>query len=213
MALLSLMTDYEHGILYLFYDDNQRIYAGTSELPIATPPYPLTINCRTTRRIHEHSIRFYHGSETPVAQGPEGRPIEFIGYKTGQLQDALLALLERLVTQEGIPAREILVLSPFSRRKSQLAATEAKAGHISLGWSATSLTSDAPERVQIATIYSAKGLERAVIVLVELERWFGQLFKGVEIDKLLYVACSRASNYLLVLLPKPIPAAIRRFFE
>ena len=55
IALLGLLVNIEHSILYLFADDNQRIYAGTSELPLDTPPYLLTRNCRTTQCIHEQT--------------------------------------------------------------------------------------------------------------------------------------------------------------
>lgn len=216
LALLGLLTDYDHGILYFFYDDNQRIYAGTSELPIDAPPYPLTVNCRTTRHIHEQIMRFYRGesdANLPVARGPQGRPVEFVTYAAGGMQRTLQSLLKRLLTQQGVPAHEVMVLTPFSRHKSLVAVSRDDVDEVPLTWAVTSPLEEDTGQVQGATIHSAKGLERSVIVLAELERWVGQRFKAVDMERLLYVACSRASHHLIVLLPRPIPPELRRFFE
>src|SRR6266699_6212733 len=59
--LRSLLRDGENGIWYLFFDDNQRLYDRPLQFPIDVPPYQLTINCRTTQRIHDQVLKVnYH---------------------------------------------------------------------------------------------------------------------------------------------------------
>ena len=209
LGILGLLTSCEHGILSLFYDDNQCIHAGTSELPIDTPPYQLTVNCRTTRHIHEQILRFYRGAsdaDPPVARGPEGRPVELVTYGSGHMQHTLQTLLKRLIMRESVPSHEIMALTPFSRHKSLVTLSRDEANDVKLTWAVTPPSDEDRGPIQVATIHSAKGLERSVAVLAELERRIGQRFKAVDMERLLTPACSRASHHL-------IPTALRRFFE
>lgn len=188
------------SIFYIFYDDNQRIYAGAAKPPFPFPSYPLIENCRTTKVIHEQIVRFYTGEMAPRSHGPEGKPIEVVRYPLGHLQQALERQMIHLLQKEGIPPKDIMILSPFSHQKSQL-----KSGNV-VSWS------HFPDEVILQTIHSAKGLERPVVVLVELERWFGQQRDQTQIERLLYIACSRACNYLLILLAQPAPRSLVRLF-
>lgn len=208
IPLQCLLREPDDGILYIFYDDNQCLYNREQCFPIEQPPVQLTINCRTTRRIHEQILAFYHGETSPVARGPEGQPVEFLWYEErSRMQETLMAVLQHLSIDEGVPAKELVVLTPFSERTSRIRPQEASIGSIGLDWS--------PLRnnvVELETIHSFKGLERAVIVLVEIERWLTQGVKAIDIEHLLYVACSRACNYLIILLPKQIPEEAQRLF-
>jgi len=60
-----------------------------------------------------------------------------------------------------------------------------------------------------STIQAFKGLDRSVVVVVELERWN---LSWNDVEPLLYVASSRARNHLIVLLSQAAPAALRRYF-
>ena len=66
-----------------------------------------------------------------------------------------------------------------------------------------------PGQVYFSTIYSFKGLERAVIILVEINQWAGQ---SDDLNHLLYVGCSRARNHLIVLLCEDADPAVGRAF-
>src|SRR5581483_2349146 len=101
-ALLCLLRTPDEGLFYVFYDDNQRIYGRYSVYPVpADHHYPLAINCRTTRTIHEAMMQYYSTSAIaglPTCKGPEGRTIEritVIPTKANE-QKALLDLLNRL---------------------------------------------------------------------------------------------------------------------
>lgn len=113
--------------------------------------------------------------------------------------------VRNLIQYEHIPVQEIMVLTPYSARSSRL--KEARLDDFKLEWSTTS------QNVRVETIHSFKGLERSVIILVEVERWLTQGVKSVDIEKLLYVGCSRACNHLLVLLPRNAWATIQQWFR
>lgn len=150
--------------------------------------------------IHKQIVQFYSGEMIPSSHGPEGKPIEVVRYPLGHLQQALEQQVTHLLQKEGIPPKDIMILSPFSHQKSHI-----KPGD-TFHWSHFS------DQVLLQTIHSAKGLERPVIVLTELERWFGQKRDEAETEKLLYIACSRACNYLIILLAQPAPRALLRLF-
>jgi hypothetical protein len=205
IPLQTLLRDPDYGILYIFFDDNQRIYVQHSTFPIQQAPYSLTVNCRNTQNIHQVVVQFYDAEIHPTARGPLGRPVELVFYDDPQrLRPTLQAILRRLIVDERIPTDEITVLSPLSRSKSQL-------------WGSSSVSEATltdtwpppPGQVYCTTIHSFKGLERPVIILAEIERWPTQ---WGDLDPLLYVGCSRARNHLLVLLPQDASPEVRRAF-
>ncbi|MDQ2806497.1 MAG: ATP-binding domain-containing protein [Chloroflexota bacterium] len=208
--LEMLLADRDASILYIFYDDNQRLFVRDSHFPIAEPPFPLTRNCRNTQRIHDVVLKFYQGVDRPTALGPPGRRVEVISDFAGpdDLPLRLAALLKQLHHEEKIPLHEIVVLTPFSRRTSLLWRAPAT-GAILLTDDLTTLAQLPPNTVYCSTIQAFKGLDRSVVVLAELERWN---LSWNDLDPLLYVASSRARNHLIVLLSQAAPSALRRLF-
>lgn len=205
--LQLLLQDPDQDVFYILYDDNQCIYGHPSTLPLHDPPYLLTVNCRTTKRIHEQILHFYQGTSTPIARGPDGVPVEFQIYESKDyLQVELMTLLQKLTIEDQIPPEAILVLTPYSRKKSWIKA-EQLLGTVGLDWN------PGPGQVRLATIHAFKGLERSVVILVELERWLTQGVQGIDLKRLLYVGCSRAKNYLLVLLPKKHAEEMLHYFQ
>jgi hypothetical protein len=214
--LRGLLRQEDSSIWYLFYDDNQRLYDRPLQFPFEVPPYQLTVNCRTTRRIHEQVLAFYQQGEhtpLPVAQGPEGRPIEWRPYDSQResAHAALLSLLRQLIEEEHVPAGEIAVLTPYSHRTSQLRAESLRSpNEIALRWSARA---EGSNQVRLDTVYRFKGLERPVIILAEVERWLAQGAGALGRARLLYVACSRAQHHLVVLVPRPALERVSRAFQ
>lgn len=192
IPLQTLLRDPDEGILYIFFDDNQRIYVRHSTFPIQQPPYSLTVNCRNTQNIHRVVLQFYAAEEQPTARGPEGRPPEEIVYgRPHHLRATLQDVLLHLTREERVPTDEITVLSPL-REKSRLWDSR-----MTQGPQLTDRWPPPPGQVYFTTIYSFKGLERAVIILTEIDQWPGQ---ADDLNHLLYVGCSRARNHLIVLL-------------
>jgi hypothetical protein len=185
-----LLAEPEHGVFYVFYDDNQRIYGRGGQYPVPAAPYVLAHNCRNTQAIHRAVMAYYRADGHPGCLGPAGRAPEPIvcSARAGE-PAALLRVLRRLTESEKIPGEDIVVLTPCSQQRSRWQ-DGLHLGEFELTWDL-----QRPQgRILCSSIHAFKGLERAVVVLTELDR----LTAG-EKDLLLYVALSRARHHLIVL--------------
>jgi hypothetical protein len=197
-ALLALHEDPDAGLLYLFADDNQNLYGGG--LPfvddIRCPPLPA--NLRNTRAINDFVSVFYSG-EHPKAKGPEGRPVEILGYSDDEELARLLAIvLHNLVEGEQVPLEDIVVLTPAGKAKSPLRARGSVDGF--------RLSDDVePGTVLTSSVHAFKGLERPVVILAELGSKHAE-----DVGRYLYVGGSRARDHLIVLAAEPVARELRR---
>jgi superfamily I DNA/RNA helicase len=176
--------------VWLFLDDNQRIYDAQLQVPAGFFQYELGTNCRTTQAIHRELLKLYDGQALPDARGPEGRAPEL--HHASDQPAKVGLLLDRLLGEDDVPADHIVVLSSHGREKSAVAAALAHR-----------LLPEKPRKrdrgVRFSSIRAFKGLESPVVVLCELE----DLDIGT-VDQQLYVGMSRARNHCLVVAP---PAA------
>lgn len=188
VTLESLLRDPAHDRFFVFYDENQRIFPMRGDYPIPQPHFRLTRNCRNTRRIHSAVAAFDRGTLHPTCPGPEGRaPVE-IAVTPESESHSLQRVLHDLVVGERVPLGDIVVLSLSMSRKSRLPEGQ-KLGNFTLSWKA-----DGPGVVRCRSIYSFKGLESPVVVVVELDRADPAIRSA-----LLYTALSRAQHHLVVL--------------
>lgn len=199
LPLQCLLHDPDQGILYVFFDDNQNIYQGTKEIPLAAAPFPLTHNCRNTQSIHQQVSQFYRSDVMPTAMGPQGRPVEQHSYTNPAVLKRLLRqTLHRLIIDENVPAWDIVVLTPKSREHSQVW------GFGALGnFRLVDTPTDASGEVYCTTIHKFKGLESPVVILAEIDNH--QIWN---LPALLYVGCSRARNHLTLLTAADLSAKI-----
>jgi hypothetical protein len=196
----DLLKDPDNGILYVFFDDNQRIYTQISNVPIVTDPFPLTRNCRNTQRIHTTLMPYAVMDTATTCNGPEGRDVELIPASDAKTaKKELQRLLHRLVNEENVPHNEIVVLTPQAQKRSMWDDDEIL-GNFILTWDMRSTMRMA---VKVCTIYSFKGLESSVVILSELDK----LYRDVA-GQLLYVGLSRARNHAIVLGELPEPASV-----
>jgi len=199
-----LLHDPANGIFYVFYDDNQRVYHDRSPIPIQAEPYVLNENCRNTQRVFDVVGRFYLGAELPTVIGPEGLPVAVIPCKDDR--DALAQLrktLHRLVNDNGFAPEEIAVLSAHGVQTSTILGQ--KLGNFQL----TERLPLAPGEVFATTVRRFKGLERAAIVLCEVDSQRA----AEDVEALMYVGTSRAKTYLVVLLEEDAPAFVRQSLQ
>jgi hypothetical protein len=190
VPLQCLLHDPDQGIFYVFFDDNQNLYRTAQNIPLKLAPFPLTRNCRNTQRIHGVVMQFYQSDQTPLAQGPLGRPVEVRTYAyVGGLKRALSRVLHRLIVEENVYPEDIVVLTPRKRERSHLWRV-GPIGNFRLTdqWSAGS------GEIYCSTVHSFKGLESPVVILAEIEPYGTQ-----DLETILYVGCSRACNHLIVL--------------
>jgi len=201
VPLQCLLHDPDQGILYVFFDDNQNLYRAAQTVPLELAPFPLTRNCRNTQHIHQMVMRFYQSDQTPLAQGPVGRPVEVRTYAyVGGLKRALSRVLHRLVVEEDVFPKDIVVLTPRGREHSHLWRL-GPVGNFQLTdqWSAGS------GEIYCSTVHSFKGLESPVVILAEIEPYGTQ-----DLELILYVGCSRACNHLIVLASARLPEDVKQ---
>ena len=188
-ALMYTLRDESTNPVWLFMDDNQRVYDARLEAPHEFRPFDLTVNCRNTQTIHREVIKKYDGAVVPEAKGPEGRPLDFI-----QANDQVAAVeqaIERLCRDEEIPPQDVAVLSSHGFDNSEVA--QRLAGR----FKPTKERGKLGDHVHVSSIRSFKGLEAPAVVLCELEDVDEATF-----DQQLYVGLSRAKNHCVVVAPK-----------
>ena len=201
VPLQCLLHDPDQDIFYVFFDDNQNLYRTAQTVPLEFAPLSLTRNCRNTQRIHQVVMQFYQSDQTPLAQGPWGRPVEVRTYAhLGGLKRYLRQVLHRLVVEGNVPPEDIVVLTPRGRERSHLWRL-GPVGNFQLTdqWSAGS------GEIFCSTVHSFKGLESPVVILAEIEPYGGQ-----DLESILYVGCSRACNHLIVLASARLPEDVKR---
>jgi hypothetical protein len=187
----------EAGILYIFFDDNQRLYQRASSFPENLVEFCLCDNLRNTKQIHRSAAQFYSGGEL-LAAGPNGPEVEFIlAPDTASQKREIGKLLDRLI-KAGMAAGEIAVLTGRSVDSS-------KVGGGSFGiyrWTQDQIRD--PGMPLFESIARFKGLERAAIILVELE---DHVSAGR--DESIYVGLSRARSSLAVIGNTAVLAYVR----
>src|SRR5262245_39167203 len=189
LPLQLLLDDPDKSPLYVFFDDNQRIFAVPANLPVPGEPLRLPVNCRNTKTINRLVTQFYRG-ETIEARGPEGPPIDHQFYDS---DDELLAQLdanvERWLREAEIAPADIGLLSAKGTERSALWRVDELGG--------AKLTDDPWEKGKIlrSSIHRFKGLERLVVAVTELD--------GAR-DDVFYVGFSRPNVFLSIYCPKSV---------
>jgi superfamily I DNA/RNA helicase len=194
----DLLKDKENGILYVFFDDNQRIYQQISNIPMDERPFYLDENCRTTQAINRAMTKYAKTDDEVVSYGPEGRPVEHIPAEGEKAtREAMRKLLHRLVNQENVAPEDIIVLTPT--RKRSMWEKDEMMGNLVLTWDMDTIMNGA---IRVQTIHSFKGLEEALVILTELDK-----LREDNHDELIYVGLSRARHHVVVIGDFPEPQA------
>ena len=187
-AIDAGLTPGDSGLLRVFYDDNQRVYASANNLPgeVDLVPIRLTLNLRNTRRIHELVRQHYTGHEINAA-GPEGVEVRWIKLDMpGELGRRVSKCIARLHSRERVPPDNIAVLVASET------AIERIAPNNRLGGFRTVRCDEQSEgRIVVDSIRRFKGLERPVVVIAATPETV------VERD-LPYVSVSRARTHLVI---------------
>ena len=184
-SLESCLKDRGNGFFYIFYDNNQKIYhQHISRLQnIASTSLCLVENIRNSKPIFTGSKAFYQG-DTLESCGPKGLDIVWIEVKEQQRDKQLENTLNKLINNEGIAESEIAVLTARSYKEYE---------NFSVGkhefCRADNLDSN---HIVLDSIYRFKGLEREVIILIDLNVTLNK-------EQLLYVGFSRARSLLSVI--------------
>lgn len=105
----AALVNPEHGILYIFHDDNQALLPFRSRYPITASPFVLSRNCRNAGQVYEVVRRFHSQSPAPSnllkGEGSARRWIYNMGEEKTTMRTALREMLEAL------PAQNVVILT------------------------------------------------------------------------------------------------------
>lgn len=182
--LLRALHDEEQGGLYVYSDENQRIFARFGQPPVPLVPLVLDHNLRNTKQIHEA-----FGPLAPTrmtARGGDGVDVTFVPLTDGQdpiavADDAVVLLLD-----VGWHPGNIALLTTGSRHPEQISRTDhdGQLGYWRSYWE---------DDVFYGHVLGCKGLERPAVVLCVNDH----AVKERATEKL-YVGMSRATDQLVV---------------
>ena len=186
-SLEGCLKDRDNGFFYIFYDDNQKIYHQhinkLQNISSAFFDLDLIENIRNSKPIFAGSKAFYQGG-TLESRGPEGLGIMWTETKKQQRDKQLENTLNKLTNNEGITKSEIAILTAKSYKNYE---------NFSVG-KHEFCRADNPDsnRIVLDSIYRFKGLEREVVILIDLNAALNK-------EQLLYVGFSRARSLLFVI--------------
>jgi hypothetical protein len=177
------LRDGAEGGLYVFLDDDQRVFPREGVVPIETPPIVLGRNLRNTQRIA--GVFSSLARERVTAKGMKGPRVRFVQCATDEAlsraDDAVAELVEKW------DPGQIALLTTKNRHPVHLDAVERH------GWDAYWDDFFTGEDVVYGTVGGFKGLERTVVVLA-----VNGFSDEARRQQMLYVGLSRARAQLVV---------------
>ena len=182
-SLLACLKDPEHGGVFLFLDQAQRVFSRRAEPPISLPPYTLFENIRNTKRIAQ--VFGSLGQEQGTYNGIDGPMVRFVQCLAREAIDRADEAVEALL--EDWEPGQVALLTTKHRHPVQGMAIGAR------GWQAYWDDFFAEQDVFYGHVLGFKGLERQVVVLAV--NGFRDPDRARE---LLYVGLSRARTQLVV---------------
>ena len=207
-SLEALLYGGKEDVLYVFHDPAQAVFRADQTGELGLTEFPLDFNCRNAQPIHELIEPFAKGGLSSLARRQDGRPVELIAADDNAATvEALRKVLHRLVVEEGVAPGSIAVLTGFGlehsavwkqRRYGNQVIWNGAAGDDGrpLGIAAGDVPEPPPDVILCESIRRFKGLERPVIVLLEIPR-----DDPDRMDRLIYIGASRARQHLVVITP------------
>lgn len=184
-ALRLCLSDSHDAEFYVFYDDNQRLFAQDDTFIRALPQsnISLTRNLRNTRKIHSLMSKWYQGKSNRAA-GPEGEAVGVIAVRRPDLAFARLnERVAHLVRSGQATPGEIAVLTSRT--------SDVEAGFLRIAGVETCRADNIhADCVIFDTVRRFKGLSRPCVFVVGIE--------DIQEAELIYVATSRANLLLEV---------------
>ena len=182
--LLGALRDEEEGGVYVFSDENQRIFARFGRPPVNLVPLVLDHNLRNTRQIHDAFAPL--APSRMYARGGDGVDVRFVACSVEDAMETADDCVDRLL-DDGWHPSDICLLTMGHRHPVQVERTafHGQEGYWRTWWD--------DEDVFYGHVLGCKGLERRVVVLCLNED--GSRDRARE---RLYVGMSRATDVLVV---------------
>jgi hypothetical protein len=207
-SLEGLLHGGREDVLYVFHDPAQAVYRDDQTADLGMTEYALDLNCRNPQPIHALCAPLVSAGLASQALRVDGRPPELIRADVDtEAIEALRVVLHRLVADEGVVPGSIVVLTGLGLEKSAVWAQRRYGNQVlwngavdnegrNLGLAANDVPEAPPDVVLCESIRRFKGLERPVVVLLEVPRDDPE-----RLDRLLYIGMSRARQHLVLIAP------------
>jgi AAA domain/UvrD-like helicase C-terminal domain/Nuclease-related domain len=193
-------------VFWVFHDPGQALIRADVVAGLGLERHEFFENHRNPESIAALAGRFYHGGEEISALRETGRRHTVITAEpVDETLEALRKTLHRLVEDERVPPWRIAVLSGVTAtasgvwRRRRFGNAVLCNGALRDDGSSKGLppedVPEEPDEILFETISRFKGMEREVVVLVELPT------EGERLDELLYVGLTRATTELVVIAP------------
>jgi hypothetical protein len=201
-------------VFWVFHDPGQALIRDDVVAGLGLERHELFENRRNPESIAAPAGRFYRGGDEVFALRETGRRHTVISAEPGdETLEALRKELHRLIEDERVSPWRIAVLSGVSvpvsavwRRRRFGNAVLCNSALRDDGGSkglAPEDVPDEPDEILFETIRRFKGMEREVVVLVELPT------EGDRLDELLYVGLTRATTELVIIAPPELARRLR----
>ncbi len=109
IALLLTLRNLDTAHIWIFRDDNQRVFGTNLAVPAGYFPFDLNVNYRNTKAIHSELVAMYEGDLEPECKGADGRPVEHVN--TEDDVAAVGEAITRLLGLGDVEPADIVVLS------------------------------------------------------------------------------------------------------
>ncbi len=205
LSLEALLSDPKDDVLYVFHDPAQAIYRDDVVESLGLTSFELDENCRNPGPIHAFAMDHAPDAPATVPLREEGREVEVIEAEAGApTLEALRRVLHRIRVDEGVRPWEIAVLVGGSLEESAVWKERRFGNELlwngqvddagkSIGLAAKAVPAQPNDAILCDSIRRFKGLEKPVIVLVELKP------DDERLERLLYIGSSRARQHLIVI--------------
>lgn len=214
-TLPFLLVEPWEDVFYVYHDPSQALYRPDMTDTLDLEGSFIPDNCRNPGPVHELASRFYTGPDTIVALRDSGRAPELMTAEDErETVEAVRRTLHGLVHDEGVLPGQICILTAGSLRSSPVWRQRVYGNEVlwngsyddagvSLGLAPDAQPEQPPDVVLFDSIRRFKGLEREVVILVELRA------DDPRLGQFLYVGMTRALHHLIVIAPADVLNRIR----
>ena len=175
-SLIWILNDPEKSPIYIFHDNNQKVYhKSKSDLPDFLPKHPhiLKKNYRNTQDIFDTQKSYYKGDST-ISTGLKGEPVNYhLVNSRAEAERQVKKLIRKYTINEGIDKKEIAVLTGnnLGTGTSLLGNyfTKDNEGNKKDNLYFLKAEQNDEDEIVFDSIRRYKGLEREIVILFDLE--------------------------------------------
>ena len=187
----------DNGIIYYFWDSNQKVIRKDEYVPKDIPKFVLEVNLRNTEYIFNKVKEHYKQDLNLKHKGPQGRNIQTLEpYNRKNSQELFIRLkncLNQLIINEQLKPSDIVILTFKAKTKSALIDFKYDKADLSIFEDL-----EHNDSIRIDTVRRFKGMESKVVIVTEMDD--EQSLKYPDLfDEMCYVSFSRAKNHLIIL--------------